>query len=201
MSKSRSRRKPPSQRKKSEPILLPDEARDVAASEVTARLEQIGIAGAGGSAPASGTAGAHETALALESTGAAIVDCCLLARTGEPVTADVISVSASPHPEKAGSVVLRIDGWEGHLLFILPRDRAALLVKKLEQAIDACRLRPPRARAGPAPDSAMTVEITPITAARATDRQRRGNRRMTATEATATDRVIDQMLDEDAQKK
>ncbi len=201
MSKPRSRRRPPSQRKKSEPILLPDEARVVAASEVTAKLEQIGIARAGGPVAGAENTRANETVLGLESTAAALVDCCLLARTGEPATAEVISVSASPHPEKAGSVVLRIDGWEGHLLLILPRDRAALLAKKLEQAIDACRMHSPRTVAGPAPESGPSVAITPITAARAKHRYRRANRGVAADEAAATDRVLDQLLNDDAPKK
>jgi hypothetical protein len=195
MSKPRSRRIPPSRRQKSKAVVLPDEARELAASEVTEKLEQINVSQARTlrQSPESGVAGPPEARPG--PLGAAIVDCRLFSHSADAVSAEVISVTASPDSEASDRVVIRIDGWEGHLRLTLPRDRAALLVKKLEHALDACRSRIPRAARPPAETSPdlPTVVLPEINKIREKQHSRRAHRRMSEKQKAATDQVLDEL--------
>lgn len=117
-----------------------DEVQALAASEVTARLQQIADSRRPRRSGDPRPAGRGESApLAADIRGVRVTDHGLIGR-GRPTTrAELISVTTNPDPERPDSVVMRLDGWEGHLVLVLPRDRAALLAKKLEQAVEMSR--------------------------------------------------------------
>src|SRR5450755_850073 len=118
------------------PPVSSDEAHARAAEDITARLAQIARSGSSPQGSAARDPSREPESAAIELRGAQVVDCSLVSPEVEISSADVISINAYPDRERPESVVIRIDGWEGHLCMILPRDRAALLIKKLENAID-----------------------------------------------------------------
>ncbi len=197
MSKPRSRRIPPSRRRSPKPVVLRDEAeaRELAASEVTEKLEQIGVSRARSVRQSNESEATKPAEARAQAAGAAVVDCRLFSQSADPVSAEVISVTASPDPEAGNRVVIRIDGWEGHLRLTLPRDRAALLVKKLEHALDACRSRLPRTARLPAEGTPElpTVVLPSINGAREKQHGRRAHRRMSEKQKAATDQVLDEL--------
>ena len=109
-----------------------------AASDVTARLEQIARNSqprviAGRRRPEN-----DATVVGLEEQGVSLIDQGLIA-PGRTTRSDLIAVAAQPDPDRPDRVILRFDGWEGHVEVVVPRDRAALLVRKLEQAVEMSR--------------------------------------------------------------
>lgn len=118
----------------------PEEVHSRAASEVTARLRQISEsrrprrAGEARSEPAGEPAPG-----AADIRGVRVTDHGLIVRDRPSSGAELLSVTTNPDPERPDCVVVRLDGWEGHLLLVLPRDRAVLLARKLEQAAELSR--------------------------------------------------------------
>ncbi len=118
----------------------PDEAMKRATEEISAKLDQIASSRVA-DRPAMPAA---RSGLAADSPGispqkAQVTDCKLISKAGGQGVAEVISINARPHAEKPGCIEIRIDGWEGHLLLSLPSDRAALLVRKIEQSLDVLK--------------------------------------------------------------
>jgi hypothetical protein len=69
-------------------------------------------------------------------TGTEVEDRRLLTASPKPLAAPVVTIDAYPHPAEPEKIVVRLDGWEGHLELRLSRDRAALLAARLREAID-----------------------------------------------------------------
>lgn len=68
-------------------------------------------------------------------TGSEAHDRGLLGTSSRANPAQVVTLDAYPHPEKPECILIRLDGWDGHLTVTLTRDRAALLASRLEQAV------------------------------------------------------------------
>jgi hypothetical protein len=129
----------PSARASRRTPLTPDEARGVVASEITARLQQIAEVQAPPGAAGQAARAARPNPFGPKRRGAEVADRNLLSGEGAASNskARVIAINAFPHPEEAHCVVLQLDGWDGHLQLTIPRDRAVMLVARLQRAIDA----------------------------------------------------------------
>lgn len=151
MGRNPSRGRKPLRRPRRAGVGSQDHAQGLAAEEITARLQQI--AGSDHPAPVRPAPNANELrdgVFQLDLTGSEVTDTRLLTRTSKPVSVEVFSVKTYAHPEDPGSVVLRLDGWEGHLVIRLPRDRAVVLNARLAQAIEQGEARSSRG-GSPAP--------------------------------------------------
>ncbi len=158
------------------PPATSDEAHARATEDIAARLAQIASSRQTPSSSSRDTL--HEVAdsLAIELRGAQVVDCKLISPRSDLTGVEVISINAFPDRDRPESVVIRIDGWDGHLSVVLPRDRAALLIKKLEHAIDASRDRTSR-HAAKAPVAPATPELVVDSSPPGGETARHGRRR------------------------
>jgi hypothetical protein len=138
MAKSRPGGDPPSARAGRKTALSPDEARGLIASEITARLQQIAEVQAPPGGSGQTARASRPNPFGPKRRGAEVADKNLLSGKGAASNpkARVIAINAFPHPEEAHCVVLQLDGWDGHLQLTIPRDRAAMLVARLQRAID-----------------------------------------------------------------
>lgn len=151
MSQRKARGKGPLRREPRAGAASRDHARDVAATEIVAKLQQIAGSGAPGAARHVPNADdLRDGVFRLELNGSELTDSGLVARSRKPVVVEVFSIRTFPHPDDSTRVVLRVDGWDGHLELALPRDRAEVLAAGIAQAIDAAKIRE-RDRSQPAP--------------------------------------------------
>ena len=60
----------------------------------------------------------------------------MLGPASRAASAQVVTLDAYPHPEKPDCILIRLDGWDGHMTLTLTRDRAALLSSRLVQAVE-----------------------------------------------------------------
>ena len=129
---------PPNSRAGRKAALSPDEARGLVTSEITARLQQIAEVQAPPDASGQTARAARANPFGPKRRGAEVADKNLLSGegAGSNPKARVIAINAFPHPEEAHCVVLQLDGWDGHLQLTIPRDRAVMLVARLQRAID-----------------------------------------------------------------
>ncbi len=74
---------------------------------------------------------------AIRTRGSEVIDFHLFSRSGRPVAAQVVTIDAYPHREHPGLIVVRLEGWDGHLELTLTRHRALLLARRLMQAVEA----------------------------------------------------------------
>ena len=135
MAKSRPADKGPSRRAERKAPVSADEVRGAVASEITARLRQIAEVQAPPGGVTSARA-AQPNPFGPKRRGAEVADKNLLSGGRPSSKARVIAINAFPHPEEVDRVVLQLDGWDGHLQLTIPRDRAVMLVARLQRAID-----------------------------------------------------------------
>jgi hypothetical protein len=126
--------KAPSRRASRKTALSPDEARGLVATEITARLQQIAEVHTPSGSAASRAA--RPNPFGPKRTGAEVADANLLSGNRPPSKARVIAINAFPHPEEEDCIILQLDGWEGHLQLTIPRDRAVMLMARLQRAIE-----------------------------------------------------------------
>jgi hypothetical protein len=189
------RRRPP------EPPVTSDEAHLRATQDITERLAKIAQSR---QAPNSSSRGTHHDepeSFAIELRGAQVIDCKLISPRSDFTGAEVISINAYSDRERSESVVIRIDGWDGHLCVVLPRDRAALLIKKLEHAVDTSR-DPKSLRPGTSPVSPQEPGVIVDSSRPEGKPPRHAGRRMKRGRAlkghqAATDQVLDELADRD----
>jgi hypothetical protein len=177
------------------PPATSDEAHARATEDIAARLAQIASSRQIPNSFSRGTL--HEVAdsLAIELRGAQVVDSKLVSPRSDFTGVEVISINAYPDRDQPESVVIRIDGWDGHLSVVLPRDRAALLIKKLEHAIDASRARTSR-HAAKAPVAPAKPEVVVDSSPPGGEAARHGRRRIKRGQVLKRHRTaIDDALD------
>lgn len=179
MAKFKPAGKAPSRRASRKTALSPDEARGLIATEITARLQQIAeVHSPSGSATSAASRAAKPNPFGPRRTGAEVADANLLSGNRPPSKARVIAINAFPHPEEEDCIILQLDGWEGHLQLTIPRDRAVMLMARLQRAIEDSggpRDPIPRRDAPPAEGVKTRGGRSPISGARPSraDRRRR----------------------------
>lgn len=187
MAKSKPRRRNPGRRPRCEPGVSPDQVHAEAAAEITAKFEQIARSREQDHLGPATNRGNEAVSLGIELRGAHVADYDLVSRTGTGTLTELIAIHASVHPEKPDCVVIRVDGWNGHLLLILPRDRAGLLVKKLEQAIESSHARTAR-KCPPSPEKGVDVIVD-------VNKRPAGSRKYRLARSKRRDRVIKGVLE------
>lgn len=138
MARGKSDDRQPPRRPRRAGVASKDHAHELAAGEITAKLAQIAESGRPGPTPPPPNAEElRDGALVLKLEGAEVTDSGLLATSSRPKTVGVFALTAFPHPEAPGQIVLRLDGWHGHIELSLPRDRAELLAARVDAAVAA----------------------------------------------------------------
>lgn len=174
----------------------PDHVHAEAAADVTATLQQISRAREQDQLQADRRKPNVPVALGVNLRGTSVVNHGLVSGSDSPDATEVIAVHAAVHPEQPDCLAIRVDGWNGHLVLILPRDRAVLLAKKLEQAIEHSRSMTVR-RSSPVPeptDLIVDLNQNPVRGAKHMPLpSKRGGRQIQDLQG-ATDRALERLV-------
>ena len=136
MASPKSKRQPRRRNESRVPVNASEHLVEKATGEITDKLQEIAQLRERHQHSDGEAAATVAVSLGIELRGAQVVNRRLFSEKTAAASTEVISIQSTVDPAKPDCISIRMDGWNGYLILTLPWDCAALLAKKIEQAVE-----------------------------------------------------------------